>query len=77
LYPNLDNVHDFDAMLKNRAGLCRDKPAHWLAPRKLTLAEARASRVLIPMAGARTPGWMSLLAVSWVLDRLRSEPCHE
>ena len=77
MYLNFDNALDSGAMLKSRVGLYRDKPAHWPAPRKLTLAEAHARRVLIPMIGACTPGSMALPAVSWVADRLRSEPCHE
>ena len=62
---NLDDVRDFDAMLKRRCGLYREKLADWLEPHKLTLAEARVHRVLVPMVGVYTPGWMALPAVSW------------
>ena len=65
MHLNLDDVRDFDAMLKRRCGLYREKLADWLAPHKLTLAEARVHRVLVPMVGVYTPGWMALPAVSW------------
>ena len=65
MHLNLDDVRGFDAMLKGRVELYREKLADWLAPHKLTLAEARVNRVLIPMVGVYTPGWMALPAVSW------------
>ncbi len=62
---NIDDVRDFDAMLKRRINLFREKLRDWLAPHRLTLQEARVNKVLIPMVGVYTPGWQALPAVSW------------
>ncbi len=62
---NVDDVRQFDAMLKRRIQLYREKLRDWLAPHFLTLQEARVHKVLIPMAGVYTPGWQALPAVSW------------
>src|SRR3954454_3707631 len=62
---NLNDVRDFDAVLKNRVNLYRERLRDWLAPHRLTLGEARVHKVLIPMVGVYTPGWQALPAVSW------------
>jgi L-alanine-DL-glutamate epimerase-like enolase superfamily enzyme len=62
---NVDDVRDFDAMLKRRSNLYLQKLRDWLAPHRLTLETARVNKVLIPMAGVYTPGWQALPAVSW------------
>ena len=61
----VDDVRDFDGALKRRISRFREKLADWLAPHRLTLAEARVHKVLIPMVGVYTPGWQALPAVSW------------
>ncbi len=61
----VDDVRDFDAMLKRRIAAFRLKLSDWLSPHRLTLAEARVHKVLIPMVGVYTPGWQALPAVSW------------
>ncbi len=67
---SLDDVRDFDAMLQRRIGLYREKFRDWLAPHRLTLAEARVRKVLIPMRGVYTPGWQALPAISWAFIEL-------
>ena len=62
---NVDDVRDFDAMLKRRISLYREKLRDRLAPHRLTLRQARVHKVLIPMVGVYTPGWQALPAVSW------------
>jgi L-alanine-DL-glutamate epimerase-like enolase superfamily enzyme len=62
---NLDDVRDFDQMLKRRIAIFREKLRDWLAPHKVSLAEARLHKVLIPMQGVYTPGWQALPAISW------------
>jgi L-alanine-DL-glutamate epimerase-like enolase superfamily enzyme len=62
---NIDDVRDFDGMLKRRIGLYRQKLRDWLAPHRMTLRDARIHRVLIPMRGVYTPGFQALPAVSW------------
>src|ERR1700736_2847257 len=62
---NIDDVRDFDAMLKGRIDQYRAKLRDWLAPNRLTLREARLHKVLIPMVGVYTPGWQALPACSW------------
>lgn len=62
---NVEDIKDFDSMLKRRIGRFRDKLRDWLAPHRLTLQEARTHKVLIPMVGVYTPGWQALPAVSW------------
>jgi L-alanine-DL-glutamate epimerase-like enolase superfamily enzyme len=62
---NIDDVRDFDGMLKRRIGRFREKLQDWLAPHKVTLADIRVHKVLIPMVGVYTPGWQALPAASW------------
>ena len=62
---NIDDVRQFDTTLKKRIAGFREKLADWLAPNRLTLAEARVHKVLIPMVGVYTPGWQALPAFSW------------
>jgi hypothetical protein len=45
---NVDDLRDYDAFLKRRGATFRQKLADWLQPHRLTLAEARVHRVLIP-----------------------------
>jgi hypothetical protein len=66
----VDDVRDFDAMLKRRIGGFREKLRDWLAPHRLTLSEARIHKVLIPMVGVYTPGWQAMPAVSWTFVEL-------
>ena len=69
----LDDVRDFDGMLKRRIGSFREKLAAQLEPHRLTLEEARIHKVLIPMVGVYTPGWQALPAVSWAFVELRTK----
>ena len=62
---NIDDVRDFDGMLKRRIERFRVKLQDWLAPHRLTLADIRVHKVLIPMVGVYTPGWQALPAASW------------
>src|SRR5438876_7431385 len=62
---NIDDVRDFDAMLKGRIDQYRSKLRDLLAPNRLTLREARRHKVLMPMVGVYTPGWQALPACSW------------
>ena len=66
----IDDVRDFDAMLKRRISRFQQKLRDWLGPHKLTLAEARVHRVLVPMVGVYTPGWQALPACSWAFVEL-------
>ena len=59
-------------MLKRRIVTLRQKLADQLAPHRLTLAEARVHKVLIPMVGVYTPGWLALPAMSWALVELKT-----
>ena len=68
----LDDVREFDRVLKQRIAGFRSKLADWLAPHRLTLAEAAVQKVLIPMVGVYTPGWQALPAVSWAFVELRT-----
>ena len=70
---NIDDVRDFDAFLKQRIATFRQKLRDRLASHRLTLAEARVHRVLIPMAGVYTPGWQALPAISWEFVELRTK----
>jgi len=70
---NIDDVRDFDAMLKRRCTRYREKLRDWLAPHRLTLREARRHKVLIPMVGVYTPGWQALPACSWEFVELVTE----
>lgn len=69
---SLDDARDFDTALKLRLAGFRERLADWLAPHRLTLAEARVHKVLIPMVGVYTPGWQALPAVSWAFVELRT-----
>ena len=60
-------------MLNRRVALFREKLADWLAPHRLTLGEASAHKVLIPMVGVYTPGWQALPAVSWAFVELKTK----
>ncbi|MDE0105457.1 MAG: mandelate racemase/muconate lactonizing enzyme family protein [Bryobacterales bacterium] len=68
-----DDVRAFDAMLKRRVGMFREKLADLLAPHRLTLDEARVHKVLVPMVGVYTPGWQALPAVSWAFVEVRTK----
>jgi hypothetical protein len=62
------DIHDiraFDAFLNSQCELARSRLADLLAPHRLTVAEARVHRVLIPMVGTYTPGFQALPAASW------------
>jgi len=67
---NIDDVRDFDAMLKRRIHSYRQNLRDWLAPHRLTLRDARMYRVLVPMRGVYTPGFQALPAVSWAFIEL-------
>ena len=69
---NVADLRDFDRMLKRRIALNREKLRDWLAPHRLTLAQARVNKVLIPMVGVYTPGWQALPAISWEFVELIS-----
>ncbi len=69
----IDDVRDFDAMLKRRVASFREKLADRLAPHRLTLGEAIVHKVLIPMVGVYTPGWQALPAVSWAFVELKTK----
>jgi len=62
---NIDDIREFDAMLNRRIAGFREKLREWLRPHRLTLAEAKLHKVLIPMVGVYTPGWQALPACSW------------
>jgi len=62
---NIEDIRDFDSMLKRRIAAFQQKLRDWLAPHRLTLAEARVHKVLVPMVGVYTPGWQALPACSW------------
>ncbi len=66
----VDDIRDYDAVLKKRIASFQTKLDDWLAPHRLTLAEARVHKVLIPMVGVYTPGWRALPACSWGLVEL-------
>jgi L-alanine-DL-glutamate epimerase-like enolase superfamily enzyme len=70
---NISDLRDFDGMLKRRIVSHREKLKDWLAPHRLTLAEARVRKVLIPMVGVYTPGWQALPAISWEFVELISK----
>ena len=62
---DIGDLHDFDTHLRGRCAAVRTRLHDALAGRRLTLAEARRHRVLIPMVGVYTPGWQALPACSW------------
>jgi L-alanine-DL-glutamate epimerase-like enolase superfamily enzyme len=59
------DLKDFDEFLRRRCVEVRQTLRDMLAGRKLTLAEARRHKVLLPMVGVYTPGWQALPACSW------------
>ena len=67
---DIDDVRAFDGLLKRRIRRFRGKLQDQLAPHRLTLAEVRVHKVLIPMVGVYTPGWQALPAASWELVEL-------
>ena len=62
---DVDDVRDFDSFLKSQCEEVRSRLADLLAPHRLTVAECRVHRVLIPMIGTYTPGFQALPAASW------------
>lgn len=52
----VDDIRDYDAVLKARIRSFQEKLRDWLAPHRLTLAEARVHKVLVPMVGCIHPG---------------------
>ena len=66
----VDDIRDFDELLMRRIVSFRTRLREWLAPHRLTLAEARVHKVLIPMEGVYTPGWQALPACAWVFVEL-------
>src|SRR5438552_13466800 len=62
---NIEDIRDFDAMLKRRIARYREKLRDWLSPHRATLKESRVYKVLIPMTGVYSVGWQCLPAVSW------------
>jgi L-alanine-DL-glutamate epimerase-like enolase superfamily enzyme len=59
------DLQDFDRFLQQRCSEVREKLRDMLAGQRLTLAQARRHRVLLPMVGVYTPGWQALPACSW------------
>ncbi len=69
---NVDDVRDFDAMLKRRIAWFREKLSAWLTPHRLTVREIKVHKVLIPTVGVYTPGWQALPAVSWAFVEIQT-----
>src|SRR6202011_4445391 len=65
LVPSIADLRDFDIFLRLQCTAVRGKLRDLLAGKRLTLAEARRHKVLIPMVGVYTPGWQALPACSW------------
>jgi len=63
--PSIADLRDFDIFLRFQCEAVRGKLRDLLAGKRLTLAEARRHKVLIPMVGVYTPGWQALPACSW------------
>lgn len=61
----IDDLVEFDAFLKARCVDARTRLLDMLGDARLTLADARVHRVLIPMTGVYTPGFQALPACSW------------
>ena len=61
----IDDLRAFDGFLKKRCVEVRSRLDEMLGTKRLTLAEARVHRVLLPMHGVYTPGLQALPAVSW------------
>ena len=68
-----DDIRDYDVAVKRRITSFQEKLRDRLAPHRLTLAEARVHKVLIPMVGVYTPGWQALPACSWAFVELVTE----
>jgi L-alanine-DL-glutamate epimerase-like enolase superfamily enzyme len=68
-----DDIREYDALLKERCSLARQKLRDGLDATRLTLARARVSRVLIPMVGVYTPGLNALPACSWEFVELETK----
>lgn len=62
---NIGDLKDFDVFLRLQCSTIRNKLRDMLAGKRLTLAEARRHKVLMPMVGVYTPGWQALPACSW------------
>jgi len=62
---DIGDLREFDGFLRGRCAQLRMKLRDLLAGRRLTLAEIRRHRVLLPMVGVYTPGWQALPACSW------------
>jgi glucarate dehydratase len=62
---DIHDLRDFDSFLKGRSSEIRARLRDLLSGRRLTLAQARRHRVLLPMVGVYTPGWQALPACSW------------
>jgi L-alanine-DL-glutamate epimerase-like enolase superfamily enzyme len=61
----IEDLRAFDFFLHERCAEVRGRLTALLAGKRLTLAEARVHRVLLPMVGVYTPGLQALPAVSW------------
>jgi len=48
---NVEDIKDFDAMLKRRIKGFQEKLRDWLVPHRLTVAEIRRHLILMPMVG--------------------------
>ena len=70
---NVDDVREYDDHLKREIARFKTNLKDLLAPHRLTLAEARVHKVLIPMVGVYTPGWQALPAASWEYVELVTE----
>jgi L-alanine-DL-glutamate epimerase-like enolase superfamily enzyme len=62
---DIGDLRDFDQFLRGRSAAVRARLRDLLAGRRLTLAQVRRHRVLLPMVGVYTPGWQALPACSW------------
>jgi len=69
----VDDLREFDRYLKQRCVEVRGDLEERLANKRLTLAEARVHRVLMPMVGVYTPGFQALPATSWAFVELVTE----
>ena len=70
---NIFDVREYDGYLKKEIARFKHNLKDQLAPHRLTLAEARVHKVLIPMVGVYTPGWQALPAASWDYVELVTE----
>jgi L-alanine-DL-glutamate epimerase-like enolase superfamily enzyme len=67
---DVDDLRSFDSFLMSQCEHARTRLADLLAPHRLTIAECRMHRVLIPMIGTYTPGFQALPAASWAFVEL-------